>query len=155
MSFQFCPMVSCLSSVAANLERVRNLGSRPGSGWHRFHWRHTSTWTIWTIHGHCPANYLPVINFFKAAYSAICSTMLLSFFLACIGPKSLMFLVIGLPKVQFPTAYSFNNNARAPWAIRSYIDGLLQAGYQTCAPHTMITFWSGVIGICFTLRCRT
>ena len=63
MSFQFCPMVSCLSSLAANLERVWNLGSRPGSGWHRFHWRHTSTWTIRTIHGHCPANYLPVIIF--------------------------------------------------------------------------------------------
>ena len=46
--------------------------------------------------------------------------------------------VIGSPKDQLPTACLCNRNAYSPRAIRTYIFSLLQTGYQTCAPRTMI-----------------
>ena len=78
-----------------------------------------------------------------------------------------LFLVVGLPKHQLPTTCLCNSNANpsnflskywrfpnlksvisgpayvssnvyAPRAIRSYVISLLQAGYQTYAPCTMI-----------------
>ena len=43
------------------------------------------------------------------------------------------------PKDKLPTACLCNINAYAPWVIRYYIFSVLQTGYQTCAPRTMIT----------------
>ena len=60
------------------------------------------------------------------------------FFFFLRAPSPFVFLVIGSPKDQLPTACLCNRNAYAPRAIRTYIFSLLQVGYQTCAPRTMI-----------------
>ena len=61
------------------------------------------------------------------------------FFVFFTSPLSVhILLVVGSPKYQLPTACLCNKNAYAPRAIRSYILSLLQAGYQTCPPRTMI-----------------
>ena len=57
---------------------------------------------------------------------------------AFFGHRSYNFSCLGLTKVQLPTICPINRNAHAPQAIRSYINNLLQAGYQKCAPQTMI-----------------
>ena len=53
--------------------------------------------------------------------------------------QSVNFCCLGLLKVQLPIACPFNSNAYNPQAIRSYIDSLLQVGYQICAPPTILS----------------
>ena len=59
------------------------------------------------------------------------------------GPQSFNISCLGLPKV--PTACLFSSYARAPRDIRSYIDSLLQAEYQTCVPSTIKNFSLGKV----------
>ena len=54
------------------------------------------------------------------------------------GPQSWIFLVWGCLKSSILTVCPFNRNAFAPQAIGSYINSLLQSGYQICILCTMI-----------------
>ena len=61
-----------------------------------------------------------------------------NFFLKNPSLYNIYFLVVGLPKDQFPIAYLCKSNAYAHLAIRSYIISLLLSGNQMCALLTLI-----------------